>query len=352
MERTILYYFLLFILPFVVALVATPLISKFAQDKNILDRPGLHKTHLNAKPLLGGVAIFLSFSAVLYIFLPMDEKLVSLAASTIILVGVGLLDDISDLKPVLKLAGQTIAAVIVVLWNAHLFRFMVDYFSDFYLPGFLVLTLIIAWIVLMINAFNMIDGMDGLAAGTAAIIFLAMAALSVIEGGRPNILGVQLIGAGACLGFLVFNFNPARIFMGDTGSMLLGFILATTYLFTIKYPFSAQLVLGSMFILAYPALDVGYAIYRRICKRCPLFKADKGHIHHVLLSLGYSARKTVILIYGANISFALIAIMLLSLDISSMVILVIGVITAIAVIIGFRWLLITSERNNLSGHAS
>ncbi len=228
------FHLYLFLISFFGVLVITPVTIRFAHQQNIVDKPGLHKTHREVKPLLGGLAIFGVFSALLFIFLPMDDKFISLGLSSLILVVTGLIDDIYNIKPLLKLTGQLIAAYIVVVWNADLFRFMLEYFERFYLPGFVVLGLIIGWVVLMVNAFNLIDGMDKLAAGTAAVIFLAMAALSVIEGGRSNILGVQLIGAGACLGFLVFNFNPARIFMGDAGSMLLGFILATTHLFSIK----------------------------------------------------------------------------------------------------------------------
>ncbi len=341
------FYLHLFLISFLGVLIATPLLSKFAKHQNIVDKPGLHKTHSDAKPLLGGLAIFAGFAATLFVFLPVDDKLMSLAVSAIVLVITGLLDDIYNLKPLLKLTGQVISAYIVVAWNADLFRFMLEYFEQFYLPGYVVLGLIIGWVVLMVNAFNLIDGMDGLAAGSAAIIFLAMAALSLIEGGRPNVLGVQLIGAGACLGFLVFNFNPARIFMGDTGSMLLGFILATTHLFTIKFPFSAQLVLGSMFIFAYPALDVSYAIFRRLYYKTPIFSADKGHIHHVLLSLGFSVRKTAVLIYLANIVFAAMAVLLLSLDIPTRVLLVIGILTAAGVLVLFRQLLKISKCNGV-----
>lgn len=343
MQPGVFYFFLLFAIPFIGVVIATPLISKFALSRNIVDRPGLHKTHLKAQPLLGGVAIFIGFAATLLIFLPVDEKLLSLVLATLVLVATGLFDDIYDLRPWVKLSGQTAAAAIVVLANAHLYSFMIDYFARFYIPGFGVLMLIIGWIVLMINAFNLIDGLDGLAAGTAAIIFLAMATLSIFEGGRPSILGVQLIGAGACFGFLIYNFYPARIFMGDTGSMLLGFILATTHLFTIKFPFSSQLVLGSMFILAYPALDVGYAIYRRICNRSSIFRADKGHIHHVLLGLGFSVRKTVLLVYGANVFFAVMAVILLSLDIRPPVLLTIWIITIMGVLLSFYYLLTISK---------
>lgn len=347
MESLDLFKVHLFVISFLGVVLATPILAKLAHQQNIVDHPGLHKTHSETKPLLGGLAIFGAFAATLFVFLPVDGKLITLAVSTVVLVITGLLDDIYNLKPLLKLAGQLIAAYIVVVWNADLFRFMLEYFEQFYLPGYVVLGLIIGWVVLMVNAFNLIDGMDGLAAGSAAIIFLAMAALSVIEGGRPNILGVQLIGAGACLGFLVFNFNPAKIFMGDTGSMLLGFILATTHLFTIKYPFSAQLVLGSMFIFAYPALDVSYAIFRRLYYKTPIFNADKGHIHHVLLSLGFSVRKTAVLIYLANVIFGAIAILLLILDIPTRILLVIAVITAVGVLLAFRQLLKISKCNGV-----
>jgi len=224
---------------------------------------------------------------------------------------------------------------------------MFDYFSRFYIPDFIVLALLIGWVVLIINAFNLIDGLDGLAAGTAAIIFVAMAISLVITDGNPNILGVQLIGLGACLGFLIFNFNPAKIFMGDTGSMLLGFALATMHLYTIKYPFSAQLVLGSMFIFAYPALDIAYAIFRRIYGKHSLFIGDKGHIHHIILSLGFSVRKTVLIIYLANIVFAMTAVLLLVLEIPAPYIMVIGIITALFVVALFRILLTISKRNGI-----
>jgi len=344
------YYFLLFVLPFIGVTLVTPIVAKIAYKNSVLDKPGLHKTHKSSTPLLGGVSIFFCFALVLFIFVPLDEKLLSLVLSTFILVATGLLDDLYCLKPIQKIIGQLAAASVVVLWNSYLFRFMADYFSRFFMPDFVVLMLIIGWVVLMVNAFNMIDGIDGLAAGTAAIIFLAMALLSYLEGGRPSVLGVQLIGAGACLGFLIFNFNPAKIFMGDTGSMLLGFILAASHLYAIKYPFSAQLVLGSMFIFAYPALDISYAIYRRSSNKQSIFKADKGHIHHVLMSLGFSVRKAVLIIYLANVVFAVLAILLLRLNLSSQLLLLIGICTATLVLFLFRSMIKMSINDDINNN--
>jgi UDP-GlcNAc:undecaprenyl-phosphate/decaprenyl-phosphate GlcNAc-1-phosphate transferase len=352
LEKNVLFFVIVFFSSFILAALVTPIASKIAIRNKIIDKPGLHKTHARPQPLLGGLAIFTGFAATMLLFLDVDEKLVSLVTATLVLLVTGLLDDIYDLKPILKLTGQTAAASIVVLWNDHLFIFMLEYFERFYIPGFIVFVLIIGWIVLMINAFNIIDGLDGLAAGTAAVIFLAMAVLSILTGGNPNILGVQLIGLGACLGFLIFNFHPAKIFMGDTGSMLLGFVLATTHLFTIKYPFSAQLVLGSIFVFAYPALDITFTIFRRLNSHSPLFKADRGHIHHILRSLGLSVRKTVLIIYAVNVFFAVIAIILLGLDIRPYFLLLVGVLMVIGVIVVFRKLLVICEQNGINSDKS
>ncbi len=329
---------IIFVISLIGVVIATPLASKIALQNKIIDQPGLHKTHKKAKPLLGGLAIFVVFAVTLLIYLPFDEKLLSLVISTGILVITGLFDDIYNLKPLIKLTGQLAAAVVVVLWNAHLFRFMVEYFAQFYIPAVIVFVLIIGWVVLMINAFNLIDGLDGLAAGTAAIIFLAMAVLSIMEGGRPNILGVQLIGAGVCLGFLIYNFYPAKIFMGDAGSMLLGFIIVTAHLHAIKNPFNAQLVLGSMFIMAYPALDIVYAIYRRIRSRRSIFQADKEHIHHMLIKLGFTIKQAVLIILVLNVLFAGIAVLLLSIHVPTFFLFIIWLFFFIGVVVLFRYL--------------
>lgn len=338
---------MLFVISFFIALIATPVASGIALKNKIIDLPGLHKTHTKAKPLLGGLALFAGFAVTVFLFLDLDDKLLSLVVATLLLVITGLLDDIYNLKPLLKLGGQTAAAAIIVLWNAKSYHILLDYFDRFNIPDLVILVLIIGWIVLMVNAFNLIDGLDGLATGTAAIIFMAMIAITVIGGVTANMLGVQLIGLGACLGFLIYNFNPARIFMGDAGSMLLGFILANAYLFTINNPFSVSLVLGSLFVFAYPAFDLAFAFYRRICHKSPIFKADRGHIHHVLRSLGFSVRKTVLILYAVNLFFAVLAVLLLSLNIHPWTLIIIGLATVIGVMIAFRKLLQISIRNGV-----
>jgi UDP-GlcNAc:undecaprenyl-phosphate/decaprenyl-phosphate GlcNAc-1-phosphate transferase len=336
-------YALLIFIPFIGTVILTPLISTFAMKHNFTDKPGQHKIHSKAKPVLGGLAIFACFALTVLLFIPVDSRLFSMAVATFLLITIGIVDDLYGMKPLLKLTGQTAAVAVVVLWDTSLYHVLLDYFARFYLPDFLILAFIIGWIVMMINAFNLIDGLDGLAVGTAAIIFFAMAVLSIFNQVPFNVLALQLIGLGACTGFLIFNFNPAKIYLGDTGSMLLGFILASTHLYTIKYPFSAQLVLGSMFIFAYPAVDISYTIFRRLYKKAPIFQADQGHIHHILLSLGFSIRKTVLLIYLVNILFASIAIILLAINIPTRYLFIIGIITLLLVVFLFKRLLMISR---------
>jgi len=342
------YYGLLLLASISATAILTLLVFRLALNRNIVDRPGLHKTHHDAIPLLGGLAIFMGIAVVILASINLSDKMLSILLGAIILVVTGLLDDIYHIKPLVKLSGQTLAATFVILSTTSQYGIFYRAFQILNLHEYLALFLLVGWVVLMINAFNLIDGLDGLAAGTGAIIFSAMALITLLNGGSTNMLAVQVIGAGACIGFLFFNFNPAKIFMGDTGSMLIGYLLAVTYLISLNSEFSGSLILGSFFIFAYPALDVTYAILRRIRHRTSIFRADKGHLHHILISLGFSVRKTVILIYLANIFFAALAIFLLSSRLSSLSIIMIGFLTAVCSFLLMRFLAILSRKNGLN----
>jgi UDP-GlcNAc:undecaprenyl-phosphate GlcNAc-1-phosphate transferase len=316
----------------------TPPISRLARNRKIVDRPGLHKTHHESKPLLGGLAIFLGITVTMLFFTTMSTKLLSLFAGALVLVITGLFDDIYNIRPLVKLAGQGLAASIVVLFNLSYFTLFFKALEPYYFPSWFIVILLIGWIMLMINAVNLIDGLDGLAAGSGAIIFASMAIINVLTIGSANMLVLQIAGLGACIGFLIYNFNPAKIFMGDTGSMLIGFLLASTYLISLNGAFSPSLVLGSIFIFGYPALDTLFAIYRRIRRRSSIFEADKSHIHHIFINLGLSVRKTVILIYVINIFFGALAVMILCMNLSSLTIIVLGSLTAIITFLILRTL--------------
>lgn len=327
----------LFLISLIISFFSTLLISKLALKKGVLDRPGAHKLHHEPKPVLGGLGIYLAGVITLLIFYPLTPGVIAVITAVSLLAATGVLDDLYNLKPLYKLAGQSAAAVIVLLGNAERFRVLVDYFNRYYIPGFLTLLLITGWIVLMINAFNLIDGLDGLAAGSAVLILGSMVVISVLRG-NVGLLGLQLLVLGACLGFLPFNFQPAKIYMGDTGSMLLGFLLSVLYLFSIVEPFSVSLVLGSAFIFAYPALDVSFAIYRRLRRRVSIFQADRGHIHHLLLRLGLSVRQTVLILYSVGIFFGAVSVLILYVSLPSYFTLALGCATAVGIFFLFRYL--------------
>ncbi len=342
------YYGILFITAFAATAAVTMPVSRLAHYLDIVDHPGMHKTHDKIIPLLGGLAIFFGIALAMLIYSEVSSRLITILLGMIILVITGLLDDVYDLNPLLKVTGQATAASVVVLFNPGYFYLYTNYFERIGLPGFIAFILIIGWIVLIINAFNLIDGLDGLATGTAAIMFMAMAVLNHISLGSGGMQSLQIMAAGACLGFLIFNYHPARIFMGDTGSMLLGFLLATTYLISLQGSYGGAVVLGSLFIFGYPALDITFAILRRLRHGISIFKADKGHIHHVLLSLGFSVRRTVLLLYLVSILFSVAAVALLSMNLEAIYLIAIGSLTFAFTLALLRYLTIVSGRNGLA----
>lgn len=329
-------YSLLFLLPLAISYVSTPLISKFALKNGIVDRPGAHKTHQIARPIMGGLGIYLATVIGIVVFFPVTPGIASiiLGASAVVITGV--LDDLYNLKPLVKLAGQLVAAALVILGNTGRFSTIINFFGDSYIavPTALLLAF---WIVLMINAFNLIDGLDGLAAGTAVIILCSMVAVSLVRG-NSELLGYQVMVLGACVGFLPYNFQSAKIFMGDTGSMLLGFLLSVLFLYSVTEPFSVSLVLGSAFIFAYPALDVAFAIYRRLRRGGSIFAADQGHIHHLLIRLGFSVRQAVIILYLLSLFFGGVSVLILCVALPSYIIFILGAATVIGIFYLFRFL--------------
>ncbi len=341
------YYGILFITAFAATAVVTMPVSRLAHFLDIVDHPGLHKTHDKIIPLLGGLAIFFGIALAMLFYSEVSTRILTLLLGMIILIITGLLDDIYDLRPPLKITGQALAASVVVLFNPGFFYLYTNYFERIGLPGFIAFILIVGWIVLIINAFNLIDGLDGLATGTAAIMFIAMALLNHITFGSGGMQSLQVMAAGACLGFLIFNYHPARIFMGDTGSMLLGFLLAATYLISLQGSYGGAVVLGSLFIFGYPALDITFAILRRLRSHTSIFKADRGHIHHVLLSLGFSVRQTVLLLYLVSILFSVVAVALLSMALEAIYLIVIGSLTFIFTLALLRYLTLVSRRKGL-----
>jgi UDP-GlcNAc:undecaprenyl-phosphate GlcNAc-1-phosphate transferase len=301
-----------------------------------------------AKPLLGGLSIFLASFATALLVYQLSPAYVSVLAGATIIVATGVIDDIYNLKPICKLAGQSAAAASLVLLNISAYAVLIDVMRKFHVPQFVTLVLIIGWVMLMINAFNLIDGLDGLAVGIASIIILALGVISLLNGSN-GLVGAKLILLGAFLGFLPYNFEPAKIFLGDTGSMLIGFMLSAVHLFTISEPFSSAMVLGSAFFFAYPALYVTFAIYRRLRNRTSIFRSDRQHVHHLLLRLGFSVRKVVLILYLASLFFAALGVLFLTVAVNPYVFLVIGILTVAGVVCLFIWLNRISKKDTVAG---
>lgn len=342
---------IIFLAAFVITAVITQPVSVYAKKNGFVDSPGLHKIHKEVTPLFGGLAIFLGILLVMLYFSVFSIRILSLLSGSIIIVITGLVDDLYYLKPLKKLFGQTIAAAIIVLPNPDSITLLANFFENIQMPNFILYISLIVWIVLMINSINLIDGLDGLAAGTAAIIFISLALINYYSWGNAGMMLLQITAAGACLGFLCYNFYPARIFMGDTGSMLLGFLMAATFIFSLRGVNAGELAIGSLFVFAYPLLDITFAIMRRIYRRRSILKADKGHIHHILLSLGFSVRKTVLIIYLLSVFFSILAFIVLRANLETLTIAAIGLITFVATMIAYWRLHLISNRNGLDEDA-
>lgn len=299
------------------ALALTPLVKKFAVRIGAMDKPNARKVHTRIMPRLGGLGIYLAFIITVAALLPFvsswfttrDMSFVSafLIGGTIIVL-IGALDDRFELSAKVKLLGQIVAASVVVFG----FNIRVDFvnipFQDAYssLETWVSIPLTILWIVGVTNAINLIDGLDGLAAGVSGIAIGTIAVMSFLMGNTMIAL-MCLVLLGSIIGFLFFNFHPAKIFMGDTGSLFLGFSLAMLSMLGFKQ-IAVVSFITPLIIIGVPLSDTLFAIIRRAVQRKPIFSPDKGHLHHCLRELGFSHRQTVLIIYGIAAFFGVLAI--------------------------------------------
>ncbi len=290
-------FWLAFAITFAIALVVcnrmTPPVKRFAERIGAMDIPkDNRRVHDHPIPRMGGLAIIVGFFLATLLFVPVTERVYGVVIGAFIIAGMGFVDDIVSLRPMVKFLIQIFAALVCVR-----FGLIIDAISwpvnESYLDlGRLSAPLTVLWIVLCTNAFNLIDGLDGLAAGVTAICSFFLLAASVLFSGADPAAALILVALiGACLGFIPFNFNPAQIFMGDVGSQFLGFILATTAIF-------GHFKLQAVLTFALPIADTGFAVVRRLAHGQSPFHADKGHFHHRLMAMGLSQKQTVLVLYG------------------------------------------------------
>ena len=292
------------LLALLISLILVPFVAKLAIKIGAVDKPNERKVHTKIMPRMGGLAIYLSFFSVLFLSHEMTMQHIGLLTGGTVLVLVGIIDDKTDMPAKIKLLGQIFAACIVVAAGVR-----VEFMTNFILGGVFPLYIFsvpftVLWIVAITNAVNLIDGLDGLAAGTS-IIAAATMAISGYATGQTEMASMALILIGASLGFLKYNFHPAKIFMGDTGSMFLGYNLSVLAIMGFTKSFTVLSLVTPILVLAIPILDTLFAIIRRKMNNKPIFKPDKNHLHHCLLNYGFSHRNTVLIIYAVSAVLAL-----------------------------------------------
>ncbi|MFZ3590396.1 glycosyltransferase family 4 protein [Bacillus sp. DJP31] len=298
--------FLTLIICFFMTVILTPVVKMLAFKIGATDKPNNRKVHQNIMPRLGGLAIFLSFIiGLLIIKQPDNPHHLAILLGGLIILLTGMLDDIKEITPKIKLLGQLIAAIVVVTYGGISVEFINLPFDAKLEFGLLSIPITIIWIIGVTNAINLIDGLDGLAAGVSSIALLTIAGMALLFG-QPYVMVVALILAISTAGFLVFNFFPAKIFMGDSGALFLGYMIGVLALLGFKNVTFISLIIPVV-ILGVPISDTLFAIVRRIVNKKPLSAPDKSHLHHCLLRIGYSHRQTVLIIYAMSAIFGLSA---------------------------------------------
>lgn len=320
-------YIVIFLIPLLMALIITPRVMKLAKLVGAIDYPNERKVHKYPIPRLGGISIYLSFIFSLYVFSLIDPinvyitnktVLLLILSSTVVLL-LGIWDDIRELKPGKKFLGQCIAATIVYLAGFRI-SYITSISGDMLYLGVLDYPITLLWIVGITNAFNLIDGLDGLAAGVAAIAGITIFSISLVKADITSAILV-LAFVGAIVGFIRYNFYNAKIFLGDSGSLLIGFTLAIFSIMSKTKSSTAFSVIFPLLVLGLPIMDTMLSMIRRFIRSLKpdqklatknlgfksIFYPDKNHIHHQLMGFGFSQRKVVVILYVVSIVLGIVA---------------------------------------------
>jgi UDP-GlcNAc:undecaprenyl-phosphate GlcNAc-1-phosphate transferase len=291
-----------------IAWLLVPSAERLAYRVGAIDQPKERGLHDRPMPRLSGLAILVAVEVAGWIWLPGDGESRSILLGAMAIAAVGVLDDVRGLPALPKLLGQTAAALIPVLAGVRVDNLTLPFVGGFQL-GWLAYPLTVLGIVAVVNVINFIDGVDGLAAGVCTIAAIALAVIALsLERNAAGVLAA--LTAGAALGFLRHGFQPASSFMGDTGSNLLGFLLATA---SVQGALKTNAVIALAFplvVLAVPILDTGFVVAKRLKYRQPIYQADSWHFHHRMANIGFSQRRTVAYLYGWTLVLALLALAL------------------------------------------
>lgn len=319
-----------FLLAFIVAFMTTPYTIKIAHKIGAVDVPkDERRMHKKAMPKFGGPAVILGFLvSVIYLLIVMSMentinlfgsesygiKLLGMFLGIVVLSITCIIDDIKTIRPIVKLAGQLFAAVIAVSFGIRLGEFNLSFINNPLIEEIFSCIITVVWIVGVTNAINLIDGLDGLSSGISVISAISLLVIFVLNG--SPLVSIVLITAlaGALVGFLPFNFKPAKTFIGDTGSNFLGFSLSIISILGVAKTYTFAVIVLPLIVLGLPIFDTLWAIIRRLIKGKSIkaiFKADKGHLHHRIVARGFGQKQAVLILYGLSATFGIFAVILL-----------------------------------------
>ncbi|MCB9396420.1 MAG: undecaprenyl/decaprenyl-phosphate alpha-N-acetylglucosaminyl 1-phosphate transferase [Acidobacteria bacterium] len=302
-------YIFSFAIALAVAMLMIPPIKKLAMSWGVVDVPNERKVHLVQTPRMGGLAIVLAFMVVWVLFLRQESRFLGIVAGMLIVALVGFLDDAFHLSARWKFLGQFLAAGVAIYFADLRIDFLGGVIGSQYELGFLSVPLTLIWIVGITNAINLSDGLDGLAGGISFIALASFGMLAYQRGDLPLVL-ICMALLGATLGFLRYNTHPADIFMGDTGSLFLGFSLGTLSLVGNFKSLTTLTLITPILVLLIPIADTTWAIIRRLWEGRSPFSADKKHLHHRLLALGMDHTQSVSVIYALSAALSVTAVLL------------------------------------------
>ena len=339
-------YLVAFVTALVLAYVLTPSVKKLAIRLGALDKPDARKVHKHPIPRMGGLAIYAGFMVATLISMHMSLEIIGILLGGTVILIVGIIDDMIQLQAKVKLAGQIVAAAVLVLFGVQI-EWLTNPFGDLIYFDYLSIPITIFWVVGLTNTVNLIDGLDGLAAGVSTIAALTILLVAL----QQNFLVVAVLTAalaGGAVGFLQYNFNPAEIFMGDTGSMFLGYMLAAiSILGAVKSAATIALVVPIV-ALGLPIMDTTFAIIRRYNSGQPIFKPDKGHLHHRLLAMGLTQKQAVLLMYVISGCLGLSAIALTEVNLGFAAVIILTIV--ILAIVGAKKVGVLKQANSAQTH--
>lgn len=311
------------IISFIVSYITVPWAIKFANKKGIIDNPKQddRRVHKAPTPRVGGIAmvagvmlsVLLFYILSFFVEVNIDKRLVGYVLGAIVIITMGFVDDLKNLRPLYKFLLQLIAGMIIYVFGISIvgikIPFIYPQIIDF---GIWAFPITLIWVLGITNAVNLIDGLDGLAAGISSIASVSLLVIFAIIGAPMEAMIITMALVGSTIGFLPYNFNPAKTFMGDTGSNFLGYTLATVSIMGMAKGYTIIAVVAPLIVCGVPVFDMVFAIVRRLIKHQKLTAPDKGHIHHRLLKHGFSQKQSVLILYGLTSILGIVAVTLVT----------------------------------------